>query len=172
MISTQVDFNALLGLLRGQSEIALDCEYHREGRYYPQLCLVQLSSGAEVFAIDPFALDLTPLGEILADPSVLKVFHAAENDIPLLAHATGQPVRNVFDTQVAAAFVGYGAAPGYALLVERLCGVTLPKTSRFTDWAARPLSQEQVAYALNDVRHLLNVAAALRKELARGGRLQ
>jgi ribonuclease D len=74
--------------------------------------------------------------------------------------------------QPQAAFVGYGAAPAYALLVERLCGVKLPKTSRFTNWAARPLSQEQVAYALNDVRHLPNVAAELRKELARRGRLQ
>jgi len=172
MISAQADFYALLGRLRGQPEIALDCEYHREGRYFPQLCLVQISSGREVFAVDPFEIDLTPLGEVLADASVQKVFHAAENDLPLLADATGQPIRNVFDTQVAAAFIGYGAAPAYALLVERLCGVTLPKTSQFTDWATRPLSQEQVAYALNDVRHLLKVAAALRRELARRGRLQ
>jgi ribonuclease D len=172
MISTQTDFHALLGRLRGQQEIALDCEFHREGRYHPLLCLLQLSSGGEVFAIDPFEIDLTPLGEVLADASVLKVFHAAENDLPLLADATGQPIRNVFDTQIAAAFVGYGAAPAYALLVERLCGVRLPKTSRFTDWAARPLSQEQIAYALNDVRHLPKVAAELRKELARRERLQ
>lgn len=172
MISTQADFHALLGRLRGQPEIAIDCEFHGEGRYYPQLCLVQLSSGEEVVAIDPFKIDLTPLREVLADASVLKVFHAAENDIPLLADATGQPVRSVFDTQIAAAFVGHGAAPGYTLLVERLCGVKLSKKSRFTDWAARPLSEEQVAYALDDVRHLLKVAATLRKELAARDRLQ
>jgi len=172
IISTQADFNALLGRLKGEPEIALDCEYHREGRYYPLLCLVQLSAGGEAVAVDPFEIDLAPLGEILADPSVLKVFHAAENDLPLLADATGHPVRNVFDTQIAAAFVGLGASPAYALLVERLCGVTLPKTSRFTDWAVRPLSREQVAYALNDVRHLSDVAAALRKGLARHGRLE
>ena len=172
MISTQADFHALLGRLRGQPEIAIDCEFHGEGRYYPQLCLVQLSSGGEVVAIDPFKVDLTPLGEVLADASVVKVFHAAENDLPLLANATGQPVRNVFDTQLAAAFVGHGASPAYALLVERLCGVTLSKRSRFTDWSVRPLSQEQVAYALNDVRHLLNVAAALRQELVQRGRLE
>lgn len=171
MISTQADFHALLGRLRGQPEIAIDCEFHGEGRYYPLLCLVQLSCGEEVVAIDPFKIDLTPLREVLADASVLKVFHAAENDIPLLADATGQPVRSVFDTQIAAAFVGHGAAPGYSLLVERLCGVTLSKKSRFTDWAARPLSEEQVAYALDDVRHLLKVAAALRKELAARDRL-
>lgn len=172
MIGTQADFHELLGRLRGQPEIAIDCEFHGEGRYYPLLCLVQLSSGEEVVAIDPFKIDLTPLREVLADASVLKVFHAAENDIPLLADAIGQPVRSVFDTQIAAAFVGHGAAPGYSLLVERLCGVTLSKKSRFTDWAARPLSEEQVAYALDDVRHLLTVAAALRKELAARDRLQ
>lgn len=172
MISTQADFQALLGRLRGQPQIAIDCEFHGEGRYYPQLCLVQLSSGGEVVAIDPFKIDLTPLGEVLADASVLKVFHAAENDLPLLAHVTGQPVRNVFDTQIAAAFVGHGAGPAYTVLVERLCGVTLSKRSRFTDWGARPLSEERVAYALEDVRHLLNVAGALRKELVQRGRLQ
>jgi len=172
MISTQTDFHALLGRLRGQPEIAIDCEFHGEGRYHPQLCLVQLSTGGEVVAIDPFKIDLTPLGEVLADASVLKVFHAAENDLPLLAAATGQPVRNVFDTQIAAAFVGHGAAPAYTLLVESLCGVKLSKSSRFSNWDARPLSQEQVAYALDDVRHLLNVAAALRKELVQLGRHQ
>lgn len=172
MISVQADFHALLGRLRGQPEIAIDCEFQREGWYYPQLCLMQLSSGGEVVAIDPNEIDLTPLGEVLADVSVLKVFHAAENDLPLLAHATGQPVRNVFDTQIAAAFVGHGAAPAYTLLVERLCGVTLSKKLRFTNWDARPLSPEQVAYALDDVRHLLNVAAALRKELVQRGRHQ
>lgn len=90
MISTQADFHALLAGLRGQPEIALDCEFHREGRYHPQLCLLQLSTGREVFPVDPFEIDLTPLGEVLADASVLKVFHAAENDLPLLADATGQ----------------------------------------------------------------------------------
>lgn len=172
MISTQAELHALLGRLQGQPEIALDCEFHREGRYHPKLCLVQLASGAEVAAIDPLAVDLAALGAVLADASVLKVFHAAENDIPLLAATTGQPVRNVFDTQIAAAFVGYGSAPAYTLLVERICGVGLSKQSRFTDWAARPLNPDQVAYALDDVRHLLQVAAVLRHELAQHGRSQ
>jgi ribonuclease D len=172
VISTQAGLNALVGRLRGQPEVALDCEFHGERRYYPELCLVQLSFGEGPVAIDPFELDLAPLGEVLADASVLKVFHAAENDIPLLAKATGNTVRNVFDTQIAAAFAGHGAAPSYALLVERLCGVRLSKGSRFTDWAARPLSREQLTYALNDVRHLLKVATALREDLARRGHLR
>jgi len=171
MISTQADLRALLERLRGQTEVALDCEFHREGRYHPQLCLVQLSAGGESVALDPFELDLSPLGEVLADASVLKLFHAAENDLPLLADATGQPVRNVFDTQLAAAFVGHGAAPAYTVLVERVCGVSLSKRQRFTDWSARPLSKEQVAYALDDVRYLSRVAATLREELGRRGRL-
>lgn len=172
MISAQADFRTLLGRLRGQPEIAIDCEFHGEGRYYPQLCLVQFCTAAEVVAVDPFKVDLAPFGEVLADASVRKVFHAAENDIPLLVRATGQPARSVFDTQIAASFVGHGSAPAYALLVERLCGVTLSKRSRFTDWAARPLSQEQITYALDDVRHLLPVAAELRRELVQLGRLQ
>lgn len=172
MISTKADLHALIGRLRGESEIAIDCEFHSEGRYRPQLCLVQLSSSREVVAVDPFDVDLTPLGEVLEDTSVVKVFHAAANDLPLLADATGQPVRGVFDTQIAAAFVGHGASPAYPLLVERLCGVSLSKKSRFSDWVGRPLSQEQVAYALDDVRHLLGLAAALRTELVGRGRLQ
>ena len=172
MISTQANFHALLGRLRSQPEIGIDCEFHGEGRYYPELCLVQISYGGEVVAVDPFEIDLAPLGQVLADASVLKVLHAAENDIPLLAAATGQPVRNVFDTQIAAAFVGHGASLSYTALVEKLCGVTLSKASRFTDWGTRPLSPEQVAYALDDVRHLLSVAAELRKDLTRRGRLR
>lgn len=172
MISTQADLLALVGRLRGRPEIAIDCEFHGEGRYHPELCLVQLASDAEAVAIDPFEVDLAPLGEVLADASVVKVLHAAENDIPLLAKATGRPVSNVFDTQLAAAFAGYGSSPSYASLVERLCGVALSKGSRFTDWAARPLSGEQVSYALDDVRYLPRVAAELRRELARRGRLE
>lgn len=172
MINTQAEFDALVGRLRGRAEVALDCEFHGEGRYHPELCLVQLDSGDEAVALDPFELDLAPLGEVLADASVVKVLHAAENDIPLLAKATGHPVRNVFDTQIAAAFAGHGASPSYVALVERLCGVTLSKGSRFTDWGARPLSEEQVSYALDDVRYLPAVAAVLRDELSRRGRLE
>jgi ribonuclease D len=172
MISTDADLRALLERLRGRAEVSLDCEFHREGRYHPQLCLVQLSSGEEMAALDPFEVDLSPLGEVLADASVVKLFHAAENDLPLLADATGGTIRNVFDTQIAAAFVGHGAAPAYTVLVERVCGVSLSKRQRFTDWSARPLSKEQVAYALDDVRYLPRVAAELRAELERRGRLQ
>lgn len=170
MIRTDAELRALVERLRGVTEIALDCEFHRERRYYPRLCLVQIAFAGEAVAIDPFAVDLAPLGAVLADPSVVKVLHAAENDLALLADTTRQPVRNVFDTQLAAAFVGHGTTPAYTLLVERLCGVTLSKSSRYTDWSARPLSTEQVTYALDDVRYLPTIAATLRRELSERGR--
>jgi ribonuclease D len=171
MISEQAEFEALLRRLDGVRELALDCEFHTEGRYHPLLCLVQVAGGGELATVDPFQVDLRPLGAPLADESVVKLFHAGENDIPLLVTATGGPVRSVFDTQIAASFVGMGAAPAYTSLVEKLVGVRLSKASRFTDWAARPLSRDQEAYALDDVRHLREVAAALRAELERRGRL-
>lgn len=170
VIATQAELEALVGRLRTQTEIGIDCEFHGEGRYWPQLCLVQIASADEMAAIDPFAVDLAPLGELLADPHILKVLHAALNDIPLLVTATGATVANVFDTQIAASFAGLGATPAYTVLVERLRGVSLSKKSRFTDWTVRPLSQAQVEYALDDVRHLLGVAQALRDRLDADGR--
>jgi ribonuclease D len=170
MIRTQAELEALIGRLRRHDQLAVDCEFHSEGTYHPRLCLVQLHGGEEAAAIDPFEVDLRPLGALLADAEVQKVLHAAETDLQLLARATGATIRNVFDTQVAAGFVGREAAPSYALLVERTTGVVLSKTLQYTDWRARPLSAEQVDYALNDVRHLPAVAAALHKELARRGR--
>jgi ribonuclease D len=131
---------------------------------------VQVATVDEAIAIDPFATDMRPLAEILANPAIVKILHAAENDIPLLATASGQPVRNVFDTQIAAAFLGYGTTPAYTTLVERICGVALSKTARYTDWSVRPLSDGQISYALDDVRYLLPVATTLRESLIERGR--
>jgi ribonuclease D len=172
MITHQQDLLALLDRLRGAPEVALDCEFEQEGRYTPELGLVQVAGAGELAAIDPIALDLAPLGGLLADASVVKLFHAGENDIPLLARATRSPVRNVFDTQIAAPFVGYRAAVSYTHLVERLCGVVLRKDKGYTRWTARPLEPDQVAYALDDVKYLPTVATTLREELARLGRLE
>lgn len=172
MIETRERLLALVERIRGAGEIALDCEFHGEGRYYTKLCLVQIAGGDEIAAIDPLAVDLAPLGELLADPSIVKLFHSGQNDIPLLARATGETIRNVFDTQVAAPFVGFRSTPPYPLLIERLCGVRLSKRERFTDWSARPLSDEQIEYALDDVRYLPQVATALRRSLERLGRLE
>ncbi len=170
MIRTRAELEALVDRLRPHRRLAVDCEFHSEGTYHPRLCLVQLYGGGEAAALDPFEVDLRPLGALLADDGVQKVLHAAETDLQLLARATGATIRNVFDTQIAAGFVGREAAPSYALLVERYAGVVLSKTAQYTDWRLRPLSAEQVDYALNDVRHLPTVAAALQDELARRGR--
>jgi ribonuclease D len=170
LIASQPDLDALLNRLQGETEIALDCEFQGEGRYTPLLCLVQVAFGGDAVAIDPLKVDLGPLGKLLADESVVKVFHAGEIDIRLLRDATGHSVRNVFDTQIAAAFVGYGATPAYASLVEKLCEVSLSKRAQFTDWVARPLSSAQIDYALQDVRHLIPMAKLLRAELVRLGR--
>jgi ribonuclease D len=166
MIRTAADFRRMLSRISAGMEIYLDCEFQGERHYFPKLCLVQLLANGEAHALDPFELDLTPLGEVLADRSIVKVFHSAQNDIPLLVRATGKPVRNVFDTQVAGAFAGFGTQPSYGSLVDGLCGISVSKGQRYTNWLARPLQAEQVAYALEDVRHLPGVATALRKRLA------
>ncbi len=170
MIRRDVDFRSLLSTIGTETEVYIDCEFQGEGRYYPKLCLVQILAHGEAHALDPFELDLTPLGDVLADRSTVKVFHSGQNDIPLLMRATGKPVLNVFDTQIAGAFAGFGAQPSYGSLVEALCGVTVSKAQRFTNWMARPLQADQVTYALEDVRHLPRVASALRKRLADHGR--
>ncbi len=170
VIATRVGLETLVDRLLDRAEIGLDCEFHGEGRYQPQLCLVQVAWDGGLAAIDPFEVDLAPLGPLLENDRIVKVLHAALNDIPLLVSATGHPVRNVFDTQIAGAFAGQGATPAYTALVHNLRGVSLSKKSRFTDWTVRPLSDDQVEYALDDVRHLLDVARALRDRLSRSGR--
>jgi ribonuclease D len=175
IVSSRPDLEALVDRLRSVSQIAIDCEFQGEGRYHPLLCLVQLyfeENGQGVgLVIDPFEVDLEPLGEILADEHIEKLFHSGENDIPLLVRATGRPVRNVFDTQIAASFTGHGASPSYVALVDRLCSVRLSKTSRFTDWTKRPLDDEQYEYALDDVRYLPSMVAQLKQALDERGRL-
>ena len=171
VVTRQPDLERLVRDLATQPSIPLDCEFHSEATYHPRLCLVQVGCGPDAMALDPFVLDLTPLAAVLSDPAIQKVVHAGETDLRLLARATGRPVQNVFDTQVAAAFVGPDAAPSYATLVERYAGAVLSKASQYTDWTLRPLSREQVAYALNDVRHLPAVAAALHERLSALGRL-
>jgi ribonuclease D len=170
MITNSAELTSLVERLRKQSSIAIDCEFQGEGRYQPLLCLVQLFFEGEGHIIDPFEVDLTPLGEVLADARIEKLFHAGSNDIPLLARATGRQIENVFDTQIAAGFVGMGASPSYVSLVERVTGISLAKTSRFTDWSKRPLSTEQLTYALDDVRHLAEVSEFIKQELDRHSR--
>jgi ribonuclease D len=152
-------------------EVCLDCEFHGEGRYYPNLCLVQLAFGTEQLAVDPHEVALAPLAPLLEAESVRKVLHDGRQDLPILARAVGTAsFRNVFDTQVAAAFAGYGGSIGYGALVLDVCGVKLDKSLQVSDWT-RELSDKQVEYALDDVRYLSVVSATLRERLTENGRI-
>lgn len=152
--------------------VAIDTEFMRERTYFPILCLVQIAAGDIAFAIDPLAkdLDLTPLYALLADEKVVKVFHSGSQDIELFYYATGTTPKSVFDTQVAAEVLGYGESASYATLVKKICKVEVDKSSRFTDWMRRPLSQAQVEYALSDVTYLCDVYEKLSGDLEAKGR--
>ncbi|MFN4088780.1 MAG: ribonuclease D [Alphaproteobacteria bacterium] len=152
--------------------VTVDTEFMRESTYWPQLCLVQLAGPDRHAAIDPLApgLDLQPLYDLMADTSVLKVFHAARQDIEIFLHQGKVMPRPVFDTQIAAMVCGYGESVGYETLVVSLAGKRIDKVSRFTNWANRPLSPQQLEYALADVTHLRVVYQKLRERLDREGR--
>lgn len=150
--------------------LAVDLEFQGEGRYYSLLCLVQLGIAGEFVAVDPFKVNLAPLAALLESESICKVFHAGNQDIAILKREVGVVPRNVFDTQIAAAFLGYGESLGYVPLVQRISKVSLDKKHRFTDWTRRPLSPEQVDYALNDVRYLLPAYETILQRLDERGR--
>ncbi len=152
--------------------VTVDTEFMREKTYWPQLCLVQVAGPGEAVAIDPLApgLDLRPLYELMADPAVLKVFHAARQDIEIFFHLAGRVPTPLFDTQVAAMVCGFGDSVSYETLVAKLAGVRVDKSSRFTDWSLRPLTERQLAYALSDVIHLRPIYDKLYKRLHKSGR--
>jgi ribonuclease D len=152
--------------------LALDTEFIREQTYYPQLCLVQVGDGRDAACLDPIAgLDLQPLLDRLADPGTTYVFHAAGQDLEIFVRLAGRCPVPLFDTQIAAALLGYGEQLGYAGLIEKLIGVRLDKSLSRTNWARRPLSAAELAYAGDDVRHLADVYPRLLNELESRGRL-
>ena len=158
---------------RGARYVAIDTEFMRERTYWPILCLVHVAGPDEAVAIDALApgIDLAPLLALMADPDILKVFHAARQDLEIFFQLAGGAVPHpVFDTQIAAMVCGFGDAASYETLVKRLAGATLDKASRFTDWAHRPLSDRQLEYALADVVHLRTVYERLQQALAKNGR--
>ena len=156
----------------GAGFVAVDTEFMRERTYWPILCLVQVAGPEEAAAIDALApgLDLAPLLALMADPAVLKVFHAARQDLEIFFQLSGQVPHPVFDTQVAAMVCGFGDAASYETLARKLAGARLDKASRFTDWAHRPLSERQIEYALADVVHLRTVYERLQQILGRNER--
>ncbi len=152
--------------------VAVDTEFMRERTYWPILCLVQVAGPDEAAAIDALApdIDLQPLLELMANPAVLKVFHAARQDLEIFYQLAGRVPHPVFDTQVAAMVCGFGDSVSYETLVRKLAGAHLDKASRFTDWAHRPLTERQIRYALADVVHLRTVYERLQQILGKNGR--
>ncbi|HKM72273.1 MAG TPA: ribonuclease D [Stellaceae bacterium] len=157
---------------RGASFVAVDTEFMRERTYWPILCLVQVAGPTEAAAIDALApgIDLTPLLALMADESILKVFHAARQDIEIFFNLSGTVPKPLFDTQIAAMVCGFGDAVSYETLVSKLAQASLDKSSRFTDWSHRPLTERQIHYALADVVHLRTVYEKLQQRLASNGR--
>jgi ribonuclease D len=162
---------------RAGGRIALDTEFVSEDRYRALLCLVQLAvedgEGPAIEVVDALAsADPAPIAAVLADPEVEVVVHSGRQDIAILRRTWGVQVRNVFDTQVAAAFAGASIQASYETLLSQFLGIPVAKSATFTRWDRRPLTAEQLAYAHEDVEHLLELAAALRNKLAEGGRLE
>jgi ribonuclease D len=158
--------------LRSAAYVTVDTEFIRDKTFWPQLCLVQLAGPDEAAAIDPLAegVDLTPLLDLLADPKVVKVMHAARQDVEIFFHMNGKIPAPLFDTQVAAMVCGFGDQVGYETLIAKLTGASLDKSSRFTDWAMRPLRDRQIEYALGDVTHLREAYEKLRVRVEADGR--
>lgn len=155
----------------GARQLFVDTEFVREETYYPQLELVQVMADGQIGLVDVRATgNLGPLLEMLEDPSIEKVFHAAQQDLELFYQCAGRPVRHVFDTQIAAAMVGLGEQVGYGQLVKTLTGVSLIKTQAYTAWNTRPFTPAQLEYAADDVRHLPTVTQALKERLEDLGR--
>ncbi len=152
--------------------VTVDTEFLRETTYYPLLCVVQMASPEEAVVVDALAaaIDLSPFFELMANENVMKVFHAARQDIEIVWHSAKLIPHPIFDTQVAAMVLGYGDSISYDQLVQRITGDTLDKSHRFTDWTRRPLSDAQLAYAVSDVTHLRDVYRALLEDLGRRGR--
>src|ERR1700733_3798844 len=157
---------------KGADYIAVDTEFMRERTYWPILCLVQVAGPEEAAAIDALApgIDLAPLLALMNNPAILKVFHAARQDLEIFFHLSGAVPRPLFDTQIAAMVCGFGDSASYETLVRKLAGAQLDKASRFTDWSHRPLTERQIEYALGDVVHLRTVYERLQQRLAKNER--
>jgi ribonuclease D len=171
-ITTTTELAAACARMAAQPFVTVDTEFLRETTYYPLLCVAQMASADEALVIDALApdIDLKPFYELMANEKVVKVFHAARQDIEIVWHAAKLIPHPIFDTQVAAMVLGYGDSISYDQLVQRITGDALDKSHRFTDWTHRPLSEAQLRYAISDVTHLRDVYQALLADLERRGR--
>jgi ribonuclease D len=172
-ITTTSELAAACKRMAAHPFVTIDTEFLRETTYYPLLCVAQMASPEEAVVVDALApgIDLAPFYALMADEKVMKVFHAARQDIEIIWHGAKLIPHPIFDTQVAAMVLGYGDSISYDQLVQRITGDALDKSHRFTDWTRRPLSEAQLAYAISDVTHLRDVYHALVEDLGRRGRV-
>lgn len=172
LITTTEALAAACTRLAAQPFVTVDTEFMRETTYYPKLCLIQMAEPGGGLMVDPLApgLDLAPFLALMADERVTKVFHSARQDVEIVWHMAGFVPKPLFDTQIAAMVCGYGDSVSYEQLVNDLAKARVDKSSRFTDWSRRPLTDAQLTYALSDVTHLVQVYEALAAELEKTGR--
>jgi ribonuclease D len=172
IVESTADLGALVAGLESAPYLALDTEFMRDQTYWPKLCLIQVAAPGTEAIIDPLAdgIDLSPFYDLLRKPGIVKVLHAARQDIEIFHHQGGVIPNPLFDTQIAAMVAGFGDAASYETLARRIAHVEIDKSSRFTDWSRRPLSQKQLDYALGDVTHLRTIYEYLRKQLEKTGR--
>jgi ribonuclease D len=172
IIATTEALAALCQALSGDSFVTVDTEFMRESTFWPELCLIQIAGAQREAIIDPLApgIDLAPFFALMADEKVLKVFHAARQDVEIIWYLGKLIPRPMFDTQVAAMVCGFGDQVGYESLVRNIAKAQIDKSSRFTDWSRRPLSQKQLTYAMSDVTHLRVIYEKLKAQLDDSGR--
>lgn len=172
-VDTPAALTALCNDLRDADWLAVDTEFIREKTYYPRLCLVQIGTPDVVACVDPLAIeDLTPLFDLLNDSGTLKVLHAAHQDLEIFHQLSGQVPTPIFDTQIAASVLGQGEQIGYGKLVQNALGIELDKSHARTDWSQRPLDDDQLNYAADDVRYLARIYPQMRETLRDLGRLE
>lgn len=171
-ITESADLAAVCARMAQHPFVTVDTEFLRESTYYPILCVAQLASADEAVVVDAQApgIDLGPFFALLTDERVIKVFHAARQDIEIVWNMAKAIPHPIFDTQVAAMVLGYGDSIAYDQLVQRITGAQIDKSNRFTDWSRRPLTDEQISYAISDVTHLRDVYLRLSTDLAARGR--
>jgi ribonuclease D len=171
-VDTESGLAELCEKLRDQPVLALDTEFLREKTYYAQLCLLQVAAEGVIACVDPLAVDLDPLLDIIYDPNVVKVMHSARQDMEIFFDLRGDVPRPLFDSQIAATLMGFGEQVGYANLVQQMLEVTLDKIATRTDWSQRPLDAEQISYAADDVRYLFMLYHQQVELLRSKGRLE
>lgn len=172
LITQSSDLKFAIDSISDRPFIAIDTEFMREKTYYSQLCLVQLCSEDTAFCIDTLApdIDLSPLFALMVNPNIIKIFHAGRQDMEIFVNMTGDVPMPVYDTQIAAMVCGLGDQVAYDKLAQHYIGVTLDKSSRFTNWSQRPLTERQISYALDDVIYLAAIYPKICNELEKSGR--